>query len=181
MIKTSINFEKQFVEKFGDIDRTTLSALNENRLRFELGSEEDGLLRIKQASDRSNQIVQYCFNELPIWLRIILWDENAEIDLDKAGLAKKDIDNTFKSKNNQGEEVLYLYFHKCLPILISPIITSIINYDLAEDPSANITCYFINFEKAIIINIYDDRGMDVYSPNKNIVNEFADKFHDWLI
>lgn len=42
---------------------------------------------------------------------------------------------------------------------------------MTEEPSANITCYFINFKRPIIINVYDDRGMDIYSPDKMIIDE----------
>ncbi|MCY1524189.1 hypothetical protein D9M68_591130 [compost metagenome] len=181
MIKNSIDFEKIFVERLGDINRTSLSSLSENKLRFELGGEEDGLLRIKQALHRSNQIIQYCFEGLAIWLRIILWDEDAGINLTNAGLDKKNADSSFKNSDNPDEEVLYLHFNKCSPIITSPILTSIINYEMAEEPSANVTCYFINLEKSIIVNVYDDRGIDIYSQNKNITSDLADKFHDWLI
>jgi hypothetical protein len=62
---------------------------------------------------------------------------------------------------------------------VRSVITSIINYEMAEEPSANITCYFINFEKPVIINVYDDRGMDIYSPDKRIINELSNKFATW--
>jgi len=178
MIKNVIDFEKLFNQKFGDIDRSTLSSLIENKLRFDLGGKEVGLERIKKANDRSNQILQYCFDESPIWLRIILWDEKGEINLRSAGLDIESADNYFRDYTH--ENVLYLHFEK-FPALLNPVVTSIINYDMAEEPSANITCYFIDFDKSVIINIYDDRGMDVYSPNKIMINNLKNKFHKWLI
>ncbi|WP_214228786.1 DUF3885 domain-containing protein [Pedobacter sp. B4-66] len=47
---------------------------------------------------------------------------------------------------------------------------------MAEEPSANITCYFVDFDRSIIVNIYDDRGMDVYSPNKAIIEGLLNRF-----
>jgi len=179
MIKTSEDFEKLFVEKFGDIDRTTLSNLVNNKLRFELGAEEIGLKRFEQALDRSYHIFSECFRGSPIWLRIILWDKQGEIDLKNAGLV---IENANSSLKRIGEEeVLYLYFKKYSQAILSPVMTSIINYELAQEPSANITCYFINFEKSIIVNIYDDRGVDVYALSRQVIATVSNKFHKWLI
>lgn len=179
MIKSPIDFENQFIEKFGNIDRTTLRPLTNNKLRFELGGDEIDLNRLNQAKDRSNQILQYCFNGLPIWLRIILWDKEAEKDLSNAGLAIETSDNSFRDENE--EDILYLYLKKYSPFMVKPIVTSIINYEMAEEPSANITCYFVDFDRSIIVNIYDDRGVDVYSPNKAIIEGLLNRFSSWSI
>ena len=179
MIKNPSDFEKLFIEKFGDISRTTLGSLVENKLRFELGGEEAGSVRINQALDRSSQILKYCFDGLSIWLRVILWDKESEVDLRNSGMHIETANNNFKSKDE--EEVMYLYFNKYSQAIVTPFITSIINYEMAEEPCANITCYFIDFERCIIINVYDDRGMDVYSLNKNIIRDLSDKFYTWLI
>ncbi|TCC97852.1 DUF3885 domain-containing protein [Pedobacter hiemivivus] len=179
MIKNPIDFENQFIEKFGDIDRITLRSLTKNKLRFELGGDETDLNRVSQAKDRSSQILQYCFNGLPIWLRIILWDKEGEMDLSNAGLAIETSDKNFRDENE--EDILYLYLKKYSPLIVSPIVTSIINYEMAEEPSANITCYFVDFDRSIIMNIYDDRGMDVYSPNKAIIEGLLNRFSSWAI
>ena len=178
MVESSIDFENLFIEKFGDLDRTTLGSLGESKIRFELGGEGDDLIRIRQAIERSSQILKYCFDEYSVWLRIILWGEEEEANLKSAGLVVRSADKFFRDKND--EEVLYLYFKKYSPFQVSPIITSIVNYDMAEEPAANITCYFVNFEKSVIINIYDDRGMDIYTPDKGLIKGLSKEFHDWL-
>lgn len=33
----------------------------------------------------------------------------------------------------------------------------------------------------MILNIYDDRGMDIISPNNFFLNEIRDEFRDWVI
>lgn len=178
-MKNPIEFEKRFVEKFGDIDRTTLSSITENRLRFELGGDETNSTRIKQAKDRSKQILEYCFSGAPVWLRIILWDSESEANLNAAGLNLNLCDDNFK--NESEDEVLHLFAKKFGENIGEAVATSIINSEMALEPSANITCYFIDFEKSIIANIYDDRGMDVYSPNKSIIDGLSDKFSIWLV
>jgi hypothetical protein len=179
MIKNPDDFENKFNEVFGDVDRVTLSSLSKNKLRFELGGEGSDMNRIEQARNRSNQIFQHCFNGLPLWLRIILWDEEAAINLNKAGLTIKSSDDYFESKNE--ENILYLFIKKYSFSKIDPVVSAKINYEMAEEPSANITCYFINFEKSIIVNVYDDRGMDIYADNQSIINELLSKFSDWVI
>lgn len=179
MIKTPIDFESQFIEKFGDIDRTTLRSITKNKLRFELGGDEIDLKRVSQAKERSSQILQYCFSGLPIWLRIILWDKEGEMDLSKAGLAVETFDDSFKDENE--EDILYLHLKKYSPFIVNPIVTSIINYEMAVEPSANITSYFIDFDRSIIVNIYDDRGMDVYSPGKAFIKGLLNRFSSWSV
>ena len=56
----------------------------------------------------------------------------------------------------------------------------IINYDLTFTPSANITCYFVDFGEPIIVNIYDDRGCDIYSPNCEFADAVNACFSSWL-
>jgi hypothetical protein len=179
MIESSIDFENSFIQKFGDLDRTSLGSIVENKLRFELGGEGTDSARITQAIKRSNQILQYCFDESPIWLRIILWSDEEEVNLKNAGLIVHNADKVFRNKGD--EEILYLYFKKYLSFQVSPIITSIINYDMAEEPSANITCYFVDLEKLILVNIYDDRGMDVYALNQEFIKDLSSKFQSWMI
>ncbi|WP_158799432.1 DUF3885 domain-containing protein [Pedobacter sp. L105] len=179
MIDSVINFEDLFIQKFGDIDRTSLSSLGINKLRFELGGEEEDLTRINQATERSNLILRYCFGDLPIWLRIILWQKDEESSSESIRLVLGKADLVLRDQKE--EEVLYLHFKKYLQSQISPIATSIINYEMAEEPSSNITCYFVNFERSIVINIYDDRGMDVYAASRKFSEDLSSKFHDWLI
>jgi len=54
-------------------------------------------------------------------------------------------------------------------------VESIINYENGREPSADITCY-VNFEIPILVNIYDDRGMNVISPDKSFASKLKKKF-----
>lgn len=174
MIKNSKDFENSFLQQFGEIDRDTLGALK-SKIRFDLGGEGKISVRNRQALFRSRHILDYCFGDSYIWLRIILWNENEELNLEKAGLTLDDADPFFKDA-----DILYLFFQKYAYNFVEPVVVSNINYEVAKDPSANITCYFVNFQKSLIVNIYDDRGMDVYCSNKYFLNELSEKFHSWL-
>jgi hypothetical protein len=184
MIKNPIYFENAFTNVFGDINRTTLSNISTNRLRFELaGENESSTFRIKQAVHRSFQILNYCFKK-ELWLRIILWDKSEEIFLKDSGLNIHKCNNYFSQNvilNEEKLNVLYFYYQPVDPSILNIISTLIINYDLAKEPSENITCFFIDLQNFTLANIYDDRGMDVYSPVTHIIDNISSEFSDWKI
>jgi hypothetical protein len=183
MINNSTDFETTFTKIFGEVDKTTLSSIKNNKLRFELGGESESTFeKIAQALNRSSQIFDYCFRSA-IWLRIILWDDNELDFFEKSHINKKQYDSFFKQEtiiNETSVTVLYLYFKSFPKAIIKSISTLIINHDLAESPSLNITCFYIDFDNAILVNVYDDRGMDIYCPKSALINDLHAKFIDWV-
>jgi RHS repeat-associated protein len=180
MISDSISFEKDFIKTFGDNNRSSLVSVKENRIRVELGGSLTVSNRVEQALFRSKQILQYCFGKSQIWLRIILWDDNERENLKKADF-KLNHANLFFEGVVANEKVLYVHFKEYAELFVNPIILAIINYEINKEPYANITCYFINFSTPVLLNIYDDRGMDIFSPNKRLINGIADQYNSWLI
>ena len=179
MIENYNDFENTFNSVFGNIDRETLALIDHNRLRVELGEEKEGENRIKQAIERSTNILKYCFKNKEMFLRIVLWNSDAKIILKDILL---DVDNTFeRDSTNDDENILYVFMKKYKENIGIFISTLIVHYDLALDPSANITCYFVNFDTPIIINIYDDRGMDIYSPNLHFMDNLSKTYSNWII
>lgn len=173
-------FERQFNELFGVIDRTTLSRIeNDKKLRIELGCDLDEEQRLKQALERSSKILHDCFENKPVWLRIILWGATEESNIVSAGFSLGSPNKLFRQKDEN--EILYVYFNRYAKHHLSPIVESIINFDMGEDPSANITCYFINFKSKVIVNLYDDRGLDIYTPNDVLLGEFTERYMEWSV
>ncbi|SHM03124.1 DUF3885 domain-containing protein [Myroides odoratimimus] len=43
---------------------------------------------------------------------------------------------------------------------LKQLLLSHLNYELGLEPSINITAFFINFEDKIVVNVFDDRGLD---------------------
>jgi hypothetical protein len=41
--------------------------------------------------------------------------------------------------------------------------------------------HFININKKIIFNMYDDRGLDIIAPHKETLLPFYEKFNDWIL
>ncbi|MBA6354197.1 DUF3885 domain-containing protein [Colwellia sp. BRX9-1] len=62
------------------------------------------------------------------------------------------------------------------------ILLSLIHSDFScRFPSISGECFFINKSKNIIVNLYDDRGMDVISASKNELISLYNKHNDWLL
>lgn len=63
------------------------------------------------------------------------------MNLIDAGLVIEPSQNNFGDENE--EDILYMYLKKYSPFIVNPIVTSIINYELTEESSANMTCYLL--------------------------------------
>jgi hypothetical protein len=62
------------------------------------------------------------------------------------------------------------------------IITAIENSDFgSRKPNMEGEIYFINIEKEIIYNMYDDRGIDIIGANKNSLKYIYEKYNNWLL
>mgnify|MGYP001081367849 CR=1 FL=1 len=180
MISNIDDFENFYNAVFPRIDKNTLSAQKNNRIRIELGGNKTGKNRVKQCLFRCKKILKYCFEDHEIWLRMILWSDRERDNLKDANFQFNKAELTFERKLNEGN-LLIIYKRQYSEFFCYPIVTSIINYEINREPFANITCYFINFSIPLIINIYDDRGMDIVSNNTKILKGIKEKFKDWII
>ena len=174
-IKAEDDFNYQFDTIFGNIDKTTLSGHHSNRLRIYLGGNADNSEITDELKDSATEILKYCFANHEIWLRIVLWSESEEENLKRAGFDITKALKAFRSTSEENE-VLFINYKELAELLITPVVTSIINYDMAVTPSANITCYFISFTSKTIVNIYDDRGLDIYCLDAQQLNNIKLRF-----
>ncbi|WP_156305418.1 DUF3885 domain-containing protein [Sphingobacterium endophyticum] len=178
-IKNKDAYDRIFLDRFGDISKITLSNIKKYRIRIDLGEDLEDESKAKQALKRSNAVLDFCFKGKGIWLQIILWDNDGLTALKNAGMNPDEADKSFEW-NEDDYNILYLYYEEYSFQKVLPLALSVINYDLTFTPSANITCYFVDFGEPVIVNIYDDRGCDIYSTN----GEFADAvnacFSSWL-
>jgi hypothetical protein len=154
--------------------------VKDNRIRVELGGSLTLPNRHEEALKRSKQVLKYCFDKSSIWLRIILWDDVEKENLINAGLDLNKADLIFEGEF-ANEKVLYVYFREYSELSIDPVVISIINYETNRDPFANITCYFVNFLAPLVLNIYDDRGLDIFSPNQSFTDGITNRYNSWVI
>lgn len=62
------------------------------------------------------------------------------------------------------------------------ILLSLVNTDFGiRKPSMRGECYFINRTKNVILNLYDDRGMDVIGAKKESLVSLNKSKNDWLL
>lgn len=62
------------------------------------------------------------------------------------------------------------------------ILKSIINQDFADIyPSIAQECYFVNNSKNLILNLYDDRGMDVIAIQKETLQSLYETHNNWIL
>ena len=168
MISSIKQFDLAFENAFGEIkiNKHSLSNISKERIRFNLGGDlHDVKSRVNQSLLRSKQILTDCFKGEDTWLRITLWNHGEKDNLIKAGL-KIDSTDVVLEENIDGDDILVLYKNNYSESFFNTIILSNINYEIGETPSANFTCYFINFSIPVVVNIYDDRGIDIVTPSR---------------
>jgi len=67
-------------------------------------------------------------------------------------------------------------------VKVGNILEAMINTDFGiRKPSLPGECFFINHDKGIILNLYDDRGMDVIASNKKALDTIYKKHNSWIL
>ncbi|GAB2580320.1 DUF3885 domain-containing protein [Spirosoma areae] len=160
---------------FGITSFTSLVSLN-NRIRLELGGEFDFEERVTIAIHRATSVLNDIFFDRPIWLRLVSWDH--EIDLVSLKLAQSD-SIQFK-KRGKGNTIFYIYYPAYSSDLIAGIIKSIIGFDLGLEDGLNINCLYFNYEIPAVVNIYDDRGMDILVLDKEVEMILKEKYSELI-
>ena len=180
MISSIKQFELALEKAFGNINRNSLSGISHGRVRFNLGGDSPNMKeRLDQSLLRGKLILQDCLKDKDIWFRITFWNEGEKDNLLDAGLNINQVDLVLED-NIDDNDILVLYKRKFSATFINPIILSNINFEIGNKPFANFTCYFINFSIPVVINIYDDRGMDVVSTSSPFIKNLSQKYKDWI-
>lgn len=65
---------------------------------------------------------------------------------------------------------------------VNKILLALINTDFSSrSPSIGGECYFINHTKGLVLNLYDDRGMDVVALKKETLLPLYKTYNEWLL
>ncbi|WP_018591198.1 DUF3885 domain-containing protein [Terrisporobacter glycolicus] len=90
--------------------------------------------------------------------------------------------------NKEGNtiEIKYPYKVKILSSTVSSIpykeiLQGIANYEQGREPSICQSVYFININKNIIFNMYDDRGCIIFSNSKDRLINLYQRYNEWLV
>lgn len=169
----------------------------ELKVRFEMGKNEKGNKRVRQVLERFKEISEFIFQDEEIWVLLVIWDANGQ---NKKELLNSGFDETQASEYYHGHigdglirkelfsddafddaEILYLKYQNYSFSKIRPIVYSKAAFELGFKNTAGIVAYFMSFkDKPILLNLYDDRGMEVLSHDNNIISAVERKFSKYI-
>lgn len=61
------------------------------------------------------------------------------------------------------------------------LLQDLANFEMGMKPATNEECFFINIDKKIIFNMYDDRGVDVISSSIQGIRELYLRHETWIL
>lgn len=184
----------EFIETY----KRVFTKNDERKIRFKMGEKKEGEERVCQVLSRFEEISNYIFNRKEVWVLLIIWDANGENkkELVDAGFneGKADeyhygqvSDGLIKEENFSSEallnsEILYLKYNSYSFERVRPLIYSKAGFELGFERTAGIVAYFISFENCpILLNLYDDRGMEVLVENEKVMDEIHNRFVKYII
>ena len=167
---------------FPDLNWKTLGYENNPRIRFYFDDIKRELFEVQKLS---TNIIDDIFYWNPVFIAITFFSQNSEINKKIVESIKErwliNILSTkeFKLLEIEEEVAWYYYFIEIQSAEIEKINKAIIEADFAVDPLLQLHCYYFCPEKHLVINLYDDRGMDIISDKvevlQDIQNEWSDK------
>jgi hypothetical protein len=202
-----MNFEEDYEQMqydiFEYIQKNFPDFCSDINIRFELGepfsngSDE----RINQVNMRVTTLFEEIFEKDDlIYLYIEDWEEDIDVmfgnttpnhlyelinyhKIYETILYKHDEDEDDKGNTIQVERP---YKVKILSSPLSSIpykeiLYGIANYEQGREPSIGQQVYFINTNKNIIFNMYDDRGCIILAKNKESLKHLYDNYNEWLV
>lgn len=166
-------------------------------LRFELSTGNNYVTMFFSAYDRVRKLLEYTFNnsdKLYVLVRFYVDISNSKKTskqmrrLKRCGfkLPEKNLcEKAFYSYLIEDKEEEY-YDEYLLPIEINndnylAILWAVCSQDLGIQPSAEISCYFLDFNRQIIAHPYDDRGMDIVATKKESLEFLYQDYYHWLL
>lgn len=167
---TNIELDDKILNDFCLEDFTTLSNVK-SKIRYELGLNYNGNERFETAFATAEKLFIKYFKDNKLWIRLILWDIKDESMLLHSALYPLNDFLKFKVINDDSL-VLYFLLEKFDFTVVEGLVKSSIGYELGIEDTLNITCFYFN--DLIILNVYDDRGLDVVTTcqNKNDILNF---------
>lgn len=167
-----------------------------NWIRFELGLVElEGVEYFKEIHYRTKSIFNFLFNDNDtIWLiaSVSNYKNSKEIDLPNIkrflinekiiyNLKCNTVPYEYDEDDTEMRTVQYSLKLNKKDMRLKYLIEAIGNKDFAKKPKINCNLSFVNETKGILFHMYDDRGCDVYSLNKDVLLPLYHKFRKWIL
>ncbi|WP_445440402.1 DUF3885 domain-containing protein [Dyadobacter frigoris] len=79
-------------------------------------------------------------------------------------------------------EILYIKYENYSLGKIFPLVQMIAGFDLGFKNTINILSYFLSFQnQPLLLNLYDDRGMELLAHDEQLINSVGGKFADYVL
>lgn len=164
--------------------------LKEN-LRFELahGPENNYYQLIENGKKRANRLFAEVFKETEtVQLIFIIFEHSRKNKLDKLlyktnfSIVDSFVTHSW-SEYNDGETTVLIIETDKQNLRIAKIIDAICYKDFYSHGKLRINSplIFYNKQDNLILNVYDDRGCDIWSDNLTRQKEIYTKYHTWLL
>ncbi len=162
---------------------------HDGSLRFELSESGSYIEMFTLALNKATEIVNYIFYEVEkIYVCLAFYGNksflgNLSVFRGLAGCQIKIPKENYQIWQKQYPEgglrtfiaftIVKKEFHKLL--------WSALASDLGVTPKANCSIYIYSEELGVLVHPYDDRGMDVIGPNKDLLEKLYNKYYHYLL
>ena len=177
------------IEEFYSKYQQNFDEQNCYQIDIETGENfKDDIEKVNFIQKRMKYILDYIFSNKEIYVILFIWnvDRNTIIDLFECGFHYDKFDQIIKNiqikdikleDDPPNTEVQLLYSKAYQYEKIQPIVQAIAGNEILVKPSADISAYFILFEedRNILVNLYDDRGIEILSPHLELKNYFENE------
>ena len=187
-----VEFDKFYKNSFGE--QELLHAIFYNfpiGIRFEIGMgsyKEESY--VSNAVYRASAIFNELFNKNDTVFVVINSFEDSPNDLADSDISivrplisqiQEECKFTFTSSDNEFSCDRYILKANISDIQIKRLIEEIVWSDIDGRNSLQTSVHLINLRNNIIYHLYDDRGLDVISSEKEYLKDVYTKFNDWIL
>lgn len=172
---------KKIYNLFPEINWKWLNYTNYPRIRFYFSSNENELPILL---NNLQELLKKLFWKDNIYICLILyWNKRLPNNTIKSLKLRwiynivEDCNETLTIKND--DITNFLYFTKTDFNTINKLNKSLLEKDFWVFPELYLNCFYFNFDKKLLINLYDDRWMDIISikDNKFILKDIYNSFN----
>lgn len=174
-----MSIKENIFERFWQIDSRSLIYYNSNRIRIYF----DDLNDLEEIQNKSFKLFESIFSQNALHSMVILYSETDTLWNDQIeAISYRELNEIVLSeekwiiKNENQFEIVF--YNKIDFSLLKKLNKAIIEKDFSIDPELYLKVFYFDFENNVIVNFYDDRGMDIVSDNIEKLNEIYNLFKD---
>ncbi|MEE1899176.1 hypothetical protein V1389_12555 [Flavobacterium rakeshii] len=153
---------------------------------------EDNTENFLHVVNKFKEISEYVLANKEVYLLLMKWDKTqTSQDIKSSGFNEDEADSKFKLEDykeminpflEEEDELICLNYNNYDFSAIKKLAEGIAGFELGIESGLNISIYFISFDDyPVLLNMYDDRGMEVLLEDEKAYNEIKLKFSKYLL